>query len=50
MTVCDFNTVVGLEPAILAIYNFPVGSDLQLVVEDNQRFFVDNLTGKIVEF
>lgn len=49
MTVCDFNTVVEIEPAVLAIYHLPVGTDLQLVVENNKRFFVDNLTGKVID-
>jgi hypothetical protein len=29
LVVCDFNTVVEIEPAIIAIYPFPVGSDMQ---------------------
>ena len=44
LLVCDFNTVANIEPAILAIYNMPVGSDLQLVTEDGKIKFYDNLT------
>ncbi|ERI10254.1 DUF2185 domain-containing protein [Aneurinibacillus aneurinilyticus] len=49
MTICDFNTVAEIEPAVIGIYHFPIGSDLQLIVENNRRFFLDNLTGKVVE-
>lgn len=33
-----------IESAILAIYNMPIGSDLQLVIEDGKIKFYDNLT------
>lgn len=49
LAVCDYNTVVEIEPAIIAIYSFPIGSDLQLVVEQGKRYFVDNLTEKKVD-
>lgn len=44
LSVCDFNTVAEIEPAIIAIYLLPVGSDLQLVKEDGKITFYDNLT------
>ncbi|WP_242214115.1 DUF2185 domain-containing protein [Bacillus cereus group sp. BfR-BA-01383] len=46
LVVCDFNTVANIEPAILGIYELPIGSDLQLVSENGKIRFVDNLTGK----
>lgn len=46
LAVCDFNTVANIEPAILGIYNLPVGSDLQLVVQDGKIRFYDNNTEK----
>lgn len=49
LAICDYNTVAEIEPAIIAIYLFPVGSDLQLVVEQGKRYFVDNLTGKKID-
>lgn len=49
LLVCDFNTVANIEPAILAIYNMPVGSDLQLVTEGGKIKFYDNLTEKEVQ-
>ena len=48
LIVCDFNTVASIEPAILKIYELPVGSDLQLVSENGKISFVDNLTGKVI--
>lgn len=49
MAICNFNTVAEIEPAVIGIYHFPVGSDLQLVIENNQRYFIDNVNGKVVE-
>jgi hypothetical protein len=49
LVVCDFNTVANIEPAILGIYLLPVGSDLQLVKENNKITFYDNLTEKEVK-
>jgi hypothetical protein len=46
LRVVDFNTIVGVEPAVLAVYSMPVGSDLQLVTEvDGRVVFYDNKTG-----
>ena len=42
--IADFNTVANIEPAVLAIYNFPVGADLTFV-DNGRRFFIDNETG-----
>ena len=48
--VVDFNTVTGIEPAIIPIWNLPVGSDLQLVVKGGRRMIYDNATGLPVQF
>ena len=47
MCICDFNTVANIEPAIIAIYNCEVGTDIELVEENGKKFFLDNNTGKI---
>jgi hypothetical protein len=47
-TIVDFNRVATIEPALLAIWDFPVGSDLELVLQDGRRFFVDARTGERV--
>ncbi|MEQ6898219.1 DUF2185 domain-containing protein [Microbacterium sp. KR10-403] len=49
MAVATFNQVAEIEPAIIGIYALPVGSDLQLVVENGRRRFYDNNTGQVVD-
>jgi len=49
LVVCAWDTVVEIEPAVLAIFNLPVGTDLMLVKDGNRRYFVDNKTGKEVK-
>ena len=49
MTVVDFNTFANIEPAILAIYNLPVGTDLEFHIESGKRYFVDTQSGKVIE-
>lgn len=46
MCVCDFNTVANIEPAILAIYNCEIGTDVELVEINGKKKFIDNNTGK----
>ena len=51
MTVVDFNELCELEPACIGIYNLPVGSDIQLVVEpDGRRRWFDNKTQREITF
>ena len=51
MTVVDFNELCALEPACIGIYDLPVGSDIQLVVEpDGRRRWFDNLTQREITF
>lgn len=46
LSVCDFNSVAAIEPAILAIYNCEVGADLELRLLEGKRIFVDQTTGR----
>jgi len=46
MCVYNYDTIVEIEPAILLIYDLPVGTDATLVREDKERFFVDTASGK----
>lgn len=48
IAVADFNTLANIEPAILAIYDFPVGTVLGSRVEDGKKIFVDTRTGRVV--
>ena len=49
LIICDFNFIANLEPAVLGVYGMPVGTDLQLVIENGERKFYDNLTGKQIQ-
>lgn len=48
MTVVDFNTLANIEPAILAIYDLSVGTDLEFRIDDSKKSFVDTQTGEVV--
>lgn len=40
-SVCDLDTVIQIEPAILTIINLPVGTDVELTAVDGKKMFVD---------
>lgn len=44
--VVSFNQVCALEPALIGIYHFPIGSDLQLVRDERGVHVVDTPTGR----
>ena len=44
LVVCDFNTIANIEPALIGVYLYPAGSDLQLVTQDGKILFYDNIT------
>lgn len=46
--VVDFNTLAELEPAVLSVFNMPIGTDLEFRSDDTGKYFVDNNTGKRV--
>ena len=51
MTVVDFHDLCDIEPACIGIYDLPIGSDIQLVVEpDGRRRWFDNKTKKEISF
>ncbi len=45
MQVMRWEDVVKIEPAITKIFNCPIGADLELVKEDGENHFYDNITG-----
>lgn len=45
MVVCDWGTIANIEPAIITIYNLPIGTDLTLVLEGNKKKFIYTKTG-----
>ncbi|NQI89857.1 DUF2185 domain-containing protein [Streptococcus suis] len=46
MSVCDWGTIIDIEPAILSIYALPVGTELMLIYEGCRKYFVDSNTGQ----
>jgi len=46
MCICNYDSVVEIEPAVLFIYDLPVGTDLTLIEENDSKFFVETETGK----
>ena len=46
MSVCDWSTIVEIEPAVLLIYDMPIGTELTLIYESEQRYFIDTNTGE----
>jgi hypothetical protein len=48
MRVVDFNAVCAIEPALIGIWDLPVGSDLQIVDEGRGIRIVDTTTGREV--
>ena len=48
MQVVDLNAVCALEPALIGIWDFPVGSDLQIVDEGQGIRIVDTASGRVV--
>ena len=48
LIITDFNSVCELEPALIGIWDLPVGSDLQVVDEGQGIEIVDTATGRPV--
>lgn len=44
--VCDWNTIVEIEPAVLPLFYLPIGTDLVFVEENGRKFFISAKTGK----
>ncbi|MFH9727574.1 DUF2185 domain-containing protein [Streptomyces sp. NPDC017254] len=46
--VTDFNELCAIEPALIAVYDFPVGSDLQIVKDGAGLRILDAVSGREV--
>ena len=46
MSICDWSTIVELEPAVLSIFNMPIGTELTMIYEDERVYFLDTITGQ----
>ena len=45
MSVCDWSTIVEIEPAVLSIFDMPIGTEITLIYEGERRNFIDTNTG-----
>lgn len=50
MSICDWETILEIEPAIMNIFNMPVGTDITLLEENNRKYFVYTDSGEKVVF
>ena len=50
MKVCDWGTILEIEPAIAPIFSLPVGTELTLLYEENRKVFVNSETGEKIIF
>lgn len=48
MLVCDWNTILEIEPAIFKIFDMPVGTDITLINEDGKKYFIYTDSEEIV--
>ncbi|QIM17371.1 DUF2185 domain-containing protein [Leucobacter insecticola] len=46
--ITDFNDACAIEPALIGIYDLPVGSDLQIVVDESGKRVVETSTGRVL--
>ena len=46
MSICDWSTIVEIEPALLSIFNMPIGTELILIYEGEKKYFLDSNTGE----
>lgn len=47
--VVSINTLIDIEPAILSVVDFPIGSDLEFHNDGGKKYFTDNITGEIIK-
>ena len=50
LVVCDWGTIVDLEPAVIPIFDMPVGTEITLVQENGKKYFVYSENGEVVDF
>ncbi|AEN89413.1 MULTISPECIES: immunity protein Imm33 domain-containing protein [Priestia] len=50
MSVCDWGTIIEIEPAIINIFDMPIGTDITLLSENNKKYFVYTDSGEKVVF
>lgn len=50
MSICDWGTIFEIEPAIMNIFDMPIGTDITLLSENNKKYFVYTDSGEKVIF
>ena len=50
MLVCDWGTIIEIEPAVINIFNMPQGTDITLINEGGKKYFIDTETEELVIF
>ena len=40
MLVCDWSTIIQIEPAVISIVNMPEGTDINLINEGGKKYFI----------
>ena len=50
MSVCDWSTILEIEPAVLSIFNMPIGTELTIIYEDERVCFLDTITGQKLSY
>ena len=50
MRICDWGTIIEIEPAIIPIFELPVGTELTLVYSESKKYFVNSETGDTLKF
>lgn len=41
MCICDWETVVEIEPAVMEIFDMPIGTDISLENENGRKYFME---------
>ena len=50
MSICDWSTIVEIEPAVLSIFNMPIGTELTIIYEDERVYFLDSNSGQKLSY
>ena len=50
MSVCDWSTILEIEPAVLSIFNMPIGTELTIIYEDERVYFLDSSSGQKLSY
>jgi len=50
MCICDWGTIIEIEPAVIPIFELPIGTELTLEYSDSKKYFINSETGDTIEF